>query len=424
MTDRIRVIIVDDVAETRENVRKLLQFDHEVEVVGMARSGKEGIEIARELKPDVVLMDINMPDMDGITATENIRRLLPFVKIVILSVQNDPNYMRRAMLAGANDFLAKPPTVDELTSALRRAGGLAKEEKAKSAAAAAAIPQVGGTGLSTFAATPGMNGTVVTVYSPKGGSGCTTVATNLAISLQSEDTPVVLVDGDLQFGDVAIFMNEQGKFSAVDLASRLNELEPEFVDSMLIKHAPSGIRVLAAPFRPEYAENVDGEQFGLIIKYLRRMYAYVVIDTPSALTDITLSAIDGSDLVVLLTTQEIPAIKNARLFLDLADALSISRRRILFALNRFDKRIGITPEKISENFKQELVAVIPFDDRVVVPSVNRGVPLMVSNKTHPVARAIYDLSEVVRERIVELSIEEPANNSGKSKVKTKKWLNR
>lgn len=423
MTDRIRVIIVDDVAETRENVRKLLQFDHDVEVVAVARSGKEGIEIARELKPDVVLMDINMPDMDGITATENIRRVLPFVKIVILSVQNDPNYMRRAMLAGANDFLAKPPTVDELTSALRRAGNLAKEEKAKSSAAATS-PQMVGAGLSTFAATPGMNGTVVTVYSPKGGTGCTTVATNLAISLQSEDTPVVLVDGDLQFGDVAIFMNEQGKFSAVDLASRINELEPDFVDSMLIKHAPSGIRVLAAPFRPEYAENVEGDQFGRIIKYLRRMFAYVVIDTASSLTDITLSAIDGSDIVVLITTQEIPAIKDARLFLDLADALSISRRRILFVVNRFDKRIGITPEKISENFKHELAGVIPFDDRSVVPSVNRGIPLMVSNKTHPVAKAILDLSDAVRERIVELSIEEPVSNIGKSKVKTKKWLSR
>lgn len=424
MSDRIRVIIVDDVAETRDNVRKLLQFDPGVEVVGVARSGREGIELTRELKPDVVLMDINMPDMDGITATENIRRLLPFVKIVILSVQNDPNYMRRAMLAGANDFLAKPPTVDELTSALRRAGGLAKEEKAKSAASAAAIPQAGGVGISTFAATPGMNGTVVTVYSPKGGSGCTTVATNLAISLQSEDTPVVLVDGDLQFGDVAIFMNEQGKFSAVDLAARINELEPEYVESMLIKHAPSGIRILAAPFRPEYAENVDGDQFARIIKFLRRMYAYVVIDTSSALTDVTLSAVDGSDLIVLLATQEIPAIKNVRLFLDLADALAIDRRRILFTLNRFDKRIGITPEKISENFKQEMVGIIPFDDRAVVPSVNRGTPLMVSNKSHPVARAIVSLSEIIRERIVELSIQEPESNIGKGKPKLKKWLSR
>src|SRR5512135_1095100 len=123
--DKIRVLIVDDVAETRENVRKLLTFEPDFEVVGAARSGREAIQMAEELNPDVVLMDINMPDMDGITATEAVRQRRPSAQIIILSVQNDPNYMRRAMLAGARDFLAKPPMADELISAVKRAGRMA-----------------------------------------------------------------------------------------------------------------------------------------------------------------------------------------------------------------------------------------------------------------------------------------------------------
>src|SRR5690606_14929753 len=106
--DKVRVLIVDDVAETRENIRKLLQFDANIEVVGASRTGAEGLELSMETQPDVVLMDINMPDMDGITATEAIRKKVPFTQIVILSVQGDSNYMRRAMLAGARDFLTKP----------------------------------------------------------------------------------------------------------------------------------------------------------------------------------------------------------------------------------------------------------------------------------------------------------------------------
>src|SRR4030065_1631998 len=129
--EKIKVLIVDDIAETRENIRKLLQFENDIEVVGAARTGKEGIELAKEMRPDVILMDINMPDMDGITATETIRRDIPFSQIVILSVQSDPSYMRRAMLAGARDFLTKPPTIDELTSAIRRVGGNAHEARAK-----------------------------------------------------------------------------------------------------------------------------------------------------------------------------------------------------------------------------------------------------------------------------------------------------
>src|SRR5512136_239074 len=130
--DKVRVLIVDDVADTRENVRKLLQFESDIDVVGAARSGMEGIQLSQELDPDVVLMDINMPDMDGISATEAIRQKSPHTQVVILSVQGDQNYMRRAMLAGARDFLTKPPMGDELISAVRRGGEMARAERSKS----------------------------------------------------------------------------------------------------------------------------------------------------------------------------------------------------------------------------------------------------------------------------------------------------
>lgn len=410
--EKIRVVVVDDIAETRENIRKILQFEADMEVAGVARTGREGIELAKEIKPDVILMDINMPDMDGISATEAIRKALPYVQIVILSVQSDPNYMRRAMLAGARDFLAKPPTVDELTSAIRRAGIMAHEEKAK--LSQAFVPQPAGGGYPPLYI-GGINGRVITVYSPKGGSGCTTLATNLAIALFNEETPVALVDGNLQFGDVAIFMKEQSKFSVVDLAPRVDELDRDTVESVMIKHADSGVKILPAPFRPEYAENVSGEQFTKVLRALSQMYAYVIVDTASALTDITLGAFDASDLIILVTTQDIPAIKNAGLFLGVADALDISRKNILFVMNRFDRRIAITPERVGENLKQEIVAVIPFDDRTVVPSINKGIPVMVGNKTSPVARAIMDLSESVRKRLLELEKVEEEDFSSKTK---------
>src|SRR5512140_2497071 len=129
--EKFRVLIVDDVADTRENVRKLLQFESDIEVVGAARSGMEGVQLAQELDPDVVLMDINMPDLDGIAATEAIRQKSPHTQVVILSVQGDQNYMRRAMLAGARDFLTKPPMGDELVSAVRRGGEMARSERSK-----------------------------------------------------------------------------------------------------------------------------------------------------------------------------------------------------------------------------------------------------------------------------------------------------
>jgi pilus assembly protein CpaE len=413
-TEKIRVVIVDDIAETRENIRKLLQFEPDVEVVGVARTGREAIDISKDVKPDVLLMDINMPDMDGIAATEIIRKVVPFAQIVILSIQNDPSYMRRAMLAGARDFLTKPPTIDELNSAIRRAGAMAHEERTK-------IPQVSGPqtmrtgGIYQLGSVPA-GGKVITFYSPKGGSGCTTLATNLAVCLNSEDTSVVIVDANLQFGDVAVFLNEQGKFSILDLAPRSDELDIDIVNSVTIKHSQSGIKILAAPMKPEQSDMVSSEQFSKVIRYLRSMYSYIIIDTASALLDITASAINNSDLLILLTTQDIPSIKNSRLFLDETDALGFDRKRIIFVMNKFDKRIGITTEKVSENLKQEIAAVIPYEERVIV-SVNRGIPFLLVDKSRPLSRAILTMAEVVRKRISELEsqteIELSSKNNGR-----------
>lgn len=400
---KIRVIIVDDIAETRENVRKLLQFEADIEVIGAAKSGKEGIEFAKEQDPDVILMDINMPDMDGISATEAILRNQPHVQVIILSVQGDQNYMRRAMLAGARDFLTKPPMADELISAIRRAGEMAQHERAKNAQVRAAPAMPGAAVGAGFSLTQGK---VITVYSPKGGTGCTTIAVNLALALHNEDTRTTLIDGNFQFGDVAVFINEQGKNTIIDLATRVSELDPEIVEGVMIKHAATGVHVLAAPSRPEYAEKVSGDQFAQLIDYLRQIYAYIVIDTTPSLNDITLTAIDKSDALVLVTTQDIPSIKNARLFLDLLQTIGLDRERIVFCMNKYDKRIGITPERVGDNLKQPVAAVIPLDERVVVPAVNRGVPFILENKTQPSARGILSLAEGVRQALATLELSE------------------
>jgi len=409
--DKIRVLIVDDIAETRENVRKLLQFESDVEVVGTARTGKEGIQFALEMDPDVVLMDINMPDIDGITATETICQQSPHIQVVILSVQGDPNYMRRAMLAGARDFLTKPPMGDELISAIKHAGKMSHDERAKGAKQQMVISAAGGSVAGMGGYSPATQGKIIVVYSPKGGTGCTTIAVNLAIALHNEDTRSVLVDGNLQFGDVAVFVNEQGKNTILDIAPRVDDLDSEIIEDILIKHQASGIRILAAPQRPEMAEKISADQFVKVLQFMQRIYSYVVVDTSTILTDVILSAIDLSDVIVLVTTQEIPSIKNSRLILDLLNTMGVSKERIIFAMNRFDKRIAITPERISENLKQEIAAVIPLDEKIAITAVNRGVPFMLDNKSQPIGKGIFSLAEAVRARMIALESESESSTA-------------
>ena len=132
------------------------------------------------------------------------------------------------------------------------------------------------------------------------------------------------------------------------------------------------------------------------------MFAYILVDTPSGLDEITQIAIDASDLVALVTTQDIPSIKNIRLFMDLIEKLGYPKQQIFLVMNRFDKRRSVTPERIAEIAKSEVVAVVPLDERLVIPAMDRGIPFLIQNKNHPVSSGIFDLAEAVRQRITEL----------------------
>src|SRR5207249_4732193 len=171
MTDRIKVLIVDDIPETRDHLSKLLGFESDVEVVGAAGGGPEAIEMATALRPDVVLMDINMPGMDGITATEKLAADVPTAAVIMMSVQGEADYLRRSMLAGAREFLVKPFSSDELTASIRQVWSREKE-KASRIVAAAPAPRP----------EDEVDGQVIAVFSPKGGVGRTTMAVNLAVA--------------------------------------------------------------------------------------------------------------------------------------------------------------------------------------------------------------------------------------------------
>jgi pilus assembly protein CpaE len=401
MTDNaevmIRVLIVDDIAETRENIRKLLQFESDVVVVGAARTGIEAIEMARETEPDVVIMDINMPDMDGITATEGLVRDVPFAQIVMLSVNNDADYVRRAMRAGARDFLAKPPSADELISTIRTLSVFAHEQKVKLSQSLPSVVAQGPGGGHTGSLRP--EGKIMVVYSAKGGVGCSMLATNIAVGLDTADTPTVLVDAALQFGDVAVSLNLQAKNSFIDLASRAEELDAEFVDEVLLRHN-TGLRVLAAPPRPEVADEVTAGQVRNVIQFLKQNFAYVIVDTSSNMDDITLAVLDVADLLITIATPEIPSIKDTRLLFDLLGVLEFPKERIFFVLNKTDKRSGISSDAVSENLKCTVDAEIPLDERAITTSINRGSPLLLSDKGQPAAKSIFSILRSIKERVL------------------------
>jgi pilus assembly protein CpaE len=387
--EKIRVLIVDDIPETRENLRKLLYFENDIEVVAAASNGEEAIEFARDYQPHIVLMDINMPGVDGISASEAIGREAPAAQVIMMSVQSEADYLRRSMLAGARDFLTKPFSADELVSTIRRV-----YEMGESRRRAMPAVQPASTGPAAVAATPSRpEGKLVAVFSPKGGTGCTVLAVNLAVALhQVAQRSVVLVDGSLQFGDIAVTLDLQPTHSIADLMPQIEEMDRGMMESVLSAHS-GGIKVLLAPPRPEMADYVTAENFQKVLEQLKRQFEIVVVDTWTSLHDTVLTVLDMADLIVLVTTPDIPSLRNARLFFEVTEQLEYPPEKIALVLNKLDQRRSrIRASDVEESLKHPVMMEVPLDDAIPM-SVNQGVPFLISDNSRAGSQAVTRLAE-------------------------------
>lgn len=384
----IKILIVDDIPETRDHLSRLLGLERDLEVAGVAGSGEDAIKLSMELRPDVIVMDINMPGMDGVQAAEIISQRLPTSPIIMMSVHGEADQLKRAISAGAREFLVKPFSGDEFATSIRR---VYEREVGRQTEFQASLPTV------AQAASQVIDGEheVIAVFSPKGGAGRTTIATNLAVALHRETgARVCLMDANLQFGDVGVLLNLNPKNKSIADAVESGEPDSDIIDSVVIEHS-TGIRVLLAPPAPEGADLVTPAFMRKIIEHLRAVNDYVVIDLPSGLSDHTLAVMDVADTIVVLTALEITTIKNVRLFLEVAEQLDYGRSKIRLVINRADAAQGIRIPDVEASVRRPIDGTIVSDGRLSVLAVNRGVPFVVSHPDSVLSRDVANLARTL-----------------------------
>ncbi|NLP41998.1 MAG: MinD/ParA family protein [Veillonellaceae bacterium] len=378
MAEKIKVLIADDIEATRINIGKLMEFHPEITSVAEAATADEAIEKAKSTNPDIILMDINMPGMDGITATEVISTELPGTAIIIMSVQGEQEYLRRAMLAGAKNYLVKPFTGDELLQAVKQV--YANEQKRRNVVAMAKPPA---------------KGKIITIFSTKGGIGKTTIATNLAVALADRTgAKVGIVDADLQFGDVSLFLNLLPQATIADLVRDIDNLDPTLINSYLTAYNEN-VKVLPAPFRPEQAETITGSHLSAILETMQTMFDYVIVDTAPMFNDTILSILDVSDQIMVVSSMDLPTIKNVKLCLEIMESLNYLPDKVKVVLNRANSEGGMEPHEAEESLRCTFIATLPSDGRVVVGSVNRGIPFVASDPDAQVSQSVFNLAKTL-----------------------------
>ncbi|MBN1311807.1 MAG: response regulator [Anaerolineae bacterium] len=414
MAEKIKILIVDDNESTREGTQRLLEYEDNIEIVGFAENGLEAISRVEEYQPHVVLMDINMPVMNGIEATQRLQQEAPRTKVIVVSVQDDAHYLKQAFRAGAVDFVAKPITSAELAQAIERAYNSIQAEPTPPSMPA---PSQAWPGVQ-YPAPSAPEGHIVGVLGFKGGVGKTTLAVNIGVGLVQAGKKAVVVDTNLYFGDVGVFLNTHGQHTIIDLAhmaSDPEQLEPQAVQSVLISHE-SGVKLLAAPKSPRESEPISAESVVNLLEYLKREFDYVIVDTSTTLDEVLDASIQVSERLVVVTTPTMPALKDTKILLSLLDVDATEKDKVILVLNQVDKSSRITADQIANYLKRPVAAQIPTDPSAV-EAVNQGMALVTLDQRR--VSSIRPLLSVVQ--LVRDAFEKESEEAAEQEAPRKRW---
>ena len=341
-------------------------------------------EVAPRLngEPVVLVLGPSFADTDHLQTVEQLLAARREVGAVMIAGKLSTDVMRVAMRAGLSDVLTLPVDKGQLKEAIDRA------------AASLTVAQAPAVPAGPDFEADGELARVVTVFSPKGGSGKSVIASNLAVSLaKRSEKPVVLIDADLQFGDIAVMLKLSPQHTIVDAVSALDRLDPSMLQNLLVQHKESGLLVLPAPLEPAFADQIGAAEIVRIVEVLRTFCSFVVVDTCAYFNDVVLGLIEISDDVLIVAGMDIPNIKNVRIGLQTLKLLNTPQEKLRLILNRSNSQVRLDVKEIEKTLGVTADALVPSD--VVVPqTVNRGEAVVIKEPKSSVAKALEELADL------------------------------
>lgn len=260
----------------------------------------------------------------------------------------------------------------------------------------------------------------IAICSATGGCGKTFLSSNVAYHLGKAGLRVLLVDLDLQFGEVGAALQVRHPYSVYDglYDAKGRALPADALDMHLhelVHHHPLGFDVLLAPRDPALSDFITASDVDRALEVAAFQYDVVVVDTPPAITDIVLTAIDRSDVVAVVTCLDVPSLRNLQSFLDILDRLEVEPDRVRLLLNKVESDIGIDVKQAQEAFDGRFLVDIPAD-KSASRSINNGSVVLETDPRTPIARAVVRAVEaIVPEEVLPRSAGSREADAGRSR---------
>ena len=370
----IEIMLVSRQEAVLDLLRRNIAPDAELEIAAEAAGGDAALEKVEAASPDVLIINSGGPDSDTLSLAERIIMHRPRTFVILLVPEITVEALQSANAAGCHNVLPLATDGRELCACIHRVynaengriGALDSNERV------------------TWASK------VLTVFGAKGGLGKTTIATNLAIKLSEGNKKVAVVDLDLQFGDVHIFLDLDPKETIADLMTDLANPSIDSIRSYMNVHS-SGVQVLCAPKSPEYADLISGERIQRLLNILRANYDYVIVDTGPNFSDATLAALEASTSILFVTGLDVSILKNSKVALNILDSLGF-KKKVRVIINRAVEISSITIDDVQRIVDAPILMRIPSDYMTAVAALNQGQPFVQAMPKAKLSHAVSDLA--------------------------------
>lgn len=377
MTNQIPTVIIDTEPQAIELLKLYLADLDYINITGEFMDIITGYNFILEERPPIVIIDISQKTELALDIINKISINHKTCKIIVTSTNYSTDTIIRAMRAGAREFLPKPVLQDDLITSVNKL----KE-------------QVGGNNLENKKCR------VITTFSNKGGIGKTAIATNLALELANiTKEKVALIDLNLQLGDITTFLDINPSFDISYVIQNLSRIDETFLLSTLEKYKDTSLYVLADPPYLEQAEDITAEQIATLFAVLKQAFSYIVVDTSANFDGKTITALDNSDLILLITIVNLPAIRNCQRCLDLFERLGYDKEKTKIVLNRYMENDEIKVEDVEDVLEQRVYWKIPNNYFTIMSAINKGIPVGMINADSNISQSYRELAALLSDNI-------------------------
>jgi pilus assembly protein CpaE len=387
----IRVLIIPGPDPVGDWMANTINAETDMVLLGLVRDISQALDFVRKQGPDVILLDISSGVLHESDLINRLAAPLSGAAVIAVAMMGEVDAVRQAMLYGAQGFLLKPFGETELLTSVRQAHELIVQRRSE----LSQVPKLAAGPV----AEESPKAEIVTVFSPKGGVGCTTIALNLAVALKvTTGEPVTLMDGDLRFGDIDAALNITAAANIGTLLPTLDTLDDHTLNRALTAH-PSGIKVLVAPPYLDMADTFQPEQIGHLVGRLGALDGgYVVVDAWSALDDFALAILDVSQRILIVTTPQVTSLRDTHRFLEVLKLLDYNQQKCDLVVNNCYQRSDLKVKEVERILGKPILQTIEYAPSQVTASLNRGVPLVQEYQSSPAAQDLLHLARLIGDK--------------------------